>query len=171
MNNKRVIILLKQGYLIEGRGGCRGHYKRYADNRVTVEAISVGQHHDSSDGQNGSNNLVTEQNKGHFIHNVLSNSTNMPRRERESFWDIFNITGLVQNMILNTNCASRAKRSRQNNFSHFRDIILECDQCTHFLKYSDQPTIPPSKSLNSPFFPILMLGLNFSKSSSPHLDA
>ncbi len=34
------------------------------------------------------------------------------------------------------------------------------------------PTIiPRSKSLKSPFFPILMLGLNFSKSSSPHLDA
>ncbi len=32
-------------------------------------------------------------------------------------------------------------------------------------------TIPRSKSLKSPFFPILMLGLNFSKSSSPHLDA
>ncbi len=32
-------------------------------------------------------------------------------------------------------------------------------------------TIPHSKSLKSPFFPILMLGLNFSKSSSPHLDA
>ncbi len=162
MNNKRVIILLKQGYLIEGRGGCRGHYKRYADNRVTVEAISVGQHHDSSDGQNGSNNLVTEQNKGHFIHNVLCQTAQICPEEREK--------GLVQNMILNTNCASRAKRSRQNNFSHFREIILECDQCTHFLKYSDQPTIPRSKSLNSPFFPILMLGLNFSKSSSPHLD-
>ncbi len=34
------------------------------------------------------------------------------------------------------------------------------------------PTIiPRSESLKSPFFPILMLGLNFSKSSSPHLDA
>ncbi len=32
-------------------------------------------------------------------------------------------------------------------------------------------TIPRSKSLKSPFFPVLMLGLNFSKSSSPHLDA
>ncbi len=32
-------------------------------------------------------------------------------------------------------------------------------------------TIPHSKSLKSPFFPILMLGLNFSKSSLPHLDA
>ncbi len=32
-------------------------------------------------------------------------------------------------------------------------------------------TIPHSKSLKSPFFPILLLGLNFSKSSSPHLDA
>ncbi len=32
-------------------------------------------------------------------------------------------------------------------------------------------TIPHSKSLKSPFFPILMLGLNFSKSSSPRLDA
>ncbi len=33
-------------------------------------------------------------------------------------------------------------------------------------------TIPLSKSLLNPlFFPILMLGLNFSKSSSPHLDA
>ncbi len=32
-------------------------------------------------------------------------------------------------------------------------------------------TIPRSKSLKSPFFPILTLGLNFSKSSSPHLDA
>ncbi len=31
--------------------------------------------------------------------------------------------------------------------------------------------IPRSKSLKSPFFPVLMLGLNFSKSSSPHLDA
>jgi len=31
-------------------------------------------------------------------------------------------------------------------------------------------TIPRSKSLKSPFFPVLMLGLNFSKSSSPHLD-
>ncbi len=31
-------------------------------------------------------------------------------------------------------------------------------------------TIPRSKSLKSTFFPILMLGLNFSKSSSPHLD-
>ncbi len=29
-------------------------------------------------------------------------------------------------------------------------------------------TIPRSKSLKSPFFPILMLGLNFSKSSLPH---
>lgn len=77
---------MKQGYLIEGRGRCRGHYKRYADNRVTVKAISVGQHHDSSDGKNGSNNLVTEQNKGH---NVLSNSTNMTRRERERGFEIF----------------------------------------------------------------------------------
>ncbi len=34
-----------------------------------------------------------------------------------------------------------------------------------------QTTIPRSKSLKSPFFPILMLGLNFRKSSSPHLDA
>ncbi len=32
-------------------------------------------------------------------------------------------------------------------------------------------TIPHSKSLKSPFFPILMLGLNFSNSSSSHLDA
>ncbi len=32
-------------------------------------------------------------------------------------------------------------------------------------------TIPLSKSLKSPFFPILMFGLTFSKSSSPHLDA
>ncbi len=32
-------------------------------------------------------------------------------------------------------------------------------------------TTPCSKSLKSPFFLILMLGLNFSKSSSPHLDA
>ncbi len=32
-------------------------------------------------------------------------------------------------------------------------------------------TIPRSKSLKSPFFPVLMLGLNFSKTSSPHLDA
>ncbi len=32
-------------------------------------------------------------------------------------------------------------------------------------------TIPCSKSLKSPYFPILMLGLNFSKSFSPHLDA
>ncbi len=32
-------------------------------------------------------------------------------------------------------------------------------------------TIPRSESLKSPFFPVLMLGLNFSKSSSPHLDA
>ncbi len=32
-------------------------------------------------------------------------------------------------------------------------------------------TIPRSKSLKSPFFPVLTLGLNFSKSSSPHLDA
>ncbi len=32
-------------------------------------------------------------------------------------------------------------------------------------------TILRSKSLKSTFFPILMLGLNFSKSSSPHLDA
>ncbi len=31
-------------------------------------------------------------------------------------------------------------------------------------------TIPCSKSLKSPFFPILMLGLIFSKSSSPHLQ-
>ncbi len=31
-------------------------------------------------------------------------------------------------------------------------------------------TIPRSESLKSPFFPVLMLGLNFSKSSSPHLD-
>ncbi len=32
-------------------------------------------------------------------------------------------------------------------------------------------TTPRSKSLKTHFFPILMLGLNFSKSSSPHLDA
>ncbi len=32
-------------------------------------------------------------------------------------------------------------------------------------------TIPRSKSLKSPFFPNLMLGLSFSTSSSPHLDA
>ncbi len=32
-------------------------------------------------------------------------------------------------------------------------------------------TIPHSKSLKSPFFLILMLGLNFNKSSLPHLDA
>ncbi len=32
-------------------------------------------------------------------------------------------------------------------------------------------TIPRSKSLKSLCFPILMLSLNFSKSSSPHLDA
>ncbi len=32
-------------------------------------------------------------------------------------------------------------------------------------------TIPRSESLKSPFFPVLMLGLNFSKSSSSHLDA
>ncbi len=31
-------------------------------------------------------------------------------------------------------------------------------------------TIPHSKSLKSPCFPILMLGLNFSKTSSPHLS-
>lgn len=88
MNNKRVITV-EAGYLIEGRGRCRGHYKRYADNRVTVKAISVGQHHDSSDGKNGSNNLVTEQNKGHCIHNVLSNSTNMACREGERGFEIF----------------------------------------------------------------------------------
>lgn len=62
---------LKWGYLIEGRGRCRGHYKCYANNRVTVKAISVSQHHYSSDGQNGSNNLVKEQTKGHRHHNVL----------------------------------------------------------------------------------------------------
>ncbi len=32
-------------------------------------------------------------------------------------------------------------------------------------------TIPCSKSFKSPFFPVLMLGFNFSKLSSPHLDA
>ncbi len=32
-------------------------------------------------------------------------------------------------------------------------------------------TIPRSKSLKSSFFPVLMLGFNFSKSSSSHLDA
>ncbi len=31
-------------------------------------------------------------------------------------------------------------------------------------------TIPRSMSLKSPFFPVLMLSLNFSKSSSSHLD-
>ncbi len=31
-------------------------------------------------------------------------------------------------------------------------------------------TIPRSKPIKSSFFPVLMLGLNFSKSSSPHLD-
>ncbi len=31
-------------------------------------------------------------------------------------------------------------------------------------------TIARSESLKSPFFPVLMLGLNFSKPSSPHLD-
>ncbi len=45
----------------------------------------------------------------------------------------------------------------------------------HFLRYSDQPVWHQQpfhvQSLKSPFFPVLMLGLNFSKSSSPHLDA
>ncbi len=48
-----------------------------------------------------------------------------------------------------------------------RSSVLEILRAAHLAP----TTIPRSKSLKSPFFPILMLGLNFSKSSSPHLDA
>ncbi len=52
-------------------------------------------------------------------------------------------------------------------FLSFHDPRL-CN--SYKLKFIMPTTIPHSKSLKSPFFPILMLGLNFSKSSSPHLD-
>ncbi len=51
-------------------------------------------------------------------------------------------------------------------------VKIPVDQ--QFVKYSDQSVWHQQpfhvQSLKSSFFPVLMLGLNFSKSSSPHLD-
>lgn len=44
-------------HLVEGRHGCGAHHQCYADDRVAVEAICVGHHHDPSDGEDGSHNL------------------------------------------------------------------------------------------------------------------
>ena len=44
-------------YLVEGRHGRRAHHQRYADDRVAVEAIRIGHHHDPSDGEDGGHNL------------------------------------------------------------------------------------------------------------------
>ncbi len=56
-----------------------------------------------------------------------------------------------------------------------RDGCVKIPVDQQFLKYSDQSVWHQQpfhiQSLKSPFFPVLMLGLNFSKSSSPHLDA
>ncbi len=59
-------------------------------------------------------------------------------------------------------------------FLFFGPSKIPVDQ--QFLKYSDQlvwhqQPIHIQSNLNPLFVPILMLGLNFSKSSSPHLDA
>jgi len=69
-------------------------------------------------------------------------------------------------------------------FSLFRTILskpkrrlcVEIPVVQQFLKYSDQPVwhqqpFHVQSHLNSLSSPILMLSLNFSKSSSPHLDA
>ncbi len=53
-------------------------------------------------------------------------------------------------------------------------VCVEIPVDQQFLKYSDQPVWHQQpfhvQSLKSSFFPVLMLGLNISKSSSPHLD-
>lgn len=44
-------------YLVECGHGCRAHHQGYADDRVAVEAIRVGHHHDPSDGEDGGHDL------------------------------------------------------------------------------------------------------------------
>lgn len=44
-------------YLVECGHGGRAHHQGYADDRVAVEAIRVGHHHDPSDGEDGGHDL------------------------------------------------------------------------------------------------------------------
>lgn len=55
--SKRLGELVLGAYLVEGRHGRGAHRQGYADDRVAVEAICVGHHHDPSDGEDGSHYL------------------------------------------------------------------------------------------------------------------
>jgi hypothetical protein len=44
-------------YLVEGGHGRGAHHQGYADDRVAVEAIGIGHHHDASNGKDGSHDL------------------------------------------------------------------------------------------------------------------
>ncbi len=69
-----------------------------------------------------------------------------------------------------TKCAKKTSPTPLHH-PHHQPEPLRQGRMIHAFMFFTLSTIPRSKSLKSPFFPILMLALNFSKSSSPHLDA
>lgn len=63
-------------YLVEGGRGCGAHHQRYANDRVAVEAIRVGHHHDASDGEDGGHNL--DRRKQMLVRAVVGRSDGPP---------------------------------------------------------------------------------------------